>query len=288
MQQRYFSPRQVARAIRVSEASVKRWCDRGGLACERTAGGHRRIPLSTVVEFLKSDGRDLVEPELLGLPANVGSGELPIARAQDEALDSLLTGDEPRLRALTVNLYLAGRSLMEICDRVLAPGCNALGDLWEHGQAAVYQERRACELCHRVLHELETLLAPPPAGARRALGGSPDHYSLSSGMVALVLRELGWRAESLGSGLPLDELALAAETERPELLWLCVSHVEDTRAFLREFQRLYQRVLLANVPLVVGGRALTPDLRSEMRFAVHCERLEQLAAFVQGLGTARR
>ncbi|REJ93532.1 MAG: helix-turn-helix domain-containing protein [Planctomycetota bacterium] len=45
------TPKQVARAISVSESSIKRWCDRGAIATQYTPGGHRRIPLSGLLEF---------------------------------------------------------------------------------------------------------------------------------------------------------------------------------------------------------------------------------------------
>ena len=48
------TPKQVARAINVSESSVKRWCDKGVIPTQYTAGGHRRIPLSGLMEFLRS------------------------------------------------------------------------------------------------------------------------------------------------------------------------------------------------------------------------------------------
>ena len=73
-QHRTFSPNQVGRAIGVSEASIKRWCDKGILSFRRTAGGHRRLPLHAIFDFIKENNFDLVQPGVLGLPATVGSG----------------------------------------------------------------------------------------------------------------------------------------------------------------------------------------------------------------------
>ena len=68
------TPKQVARAIGVSEASLKRWCDKGLIEMVRTVGGHRRLPLSSVLQFLRSSGHQLVRPEILGLPPTTGTG----------------------------------------------------------------------------------------------------------------------------------------------------------------------------------------------------------------------
>ena len=63
------TPKQVAYAIEVSESSVKRWCDRGLIASVRTAGGHRRIPLDRLVDFVRQGRYRLANPEAVGLPA---------------------------------------------------------------------------------------------------------------------------------------------------------------------------------------------------------------------------
>ena len=66
------SPKQVARAIQVSESSIKRWCDKGVIPTKYTAGGHRRIPLGGLMDFLRSTKHTIAQPEILGLPATTG------------------------------------------------------------------------------------------------------------------------------------------------------------------------------------------------------------------------
>ncbi len=43
------TPKQVGRALDVSESSLKRWCDNGEIATQYTAGGHRRIALTAML-----------------------------------------------------------------------------------------------------------------------------------------------------------------------------------------------------------------------------------------------
>ena len=62
------SPKQVARAIGVSESSLKRWCDQGLIETVRTAGGHRKMAIAEVLRYVREQDHNLVSPQILGLP----------------------------------------------------------------------------------------------------------------------------------------------------------------------------------------------------------------------------
>src|SRR5919107_6359167 len=53
---KFLTTRRLARLWLVSEATVKRWADTGQLKSARTAGGHRRFPLSEVLRFQAERG----------------------------------------------------------------------------------------------------------------------------------------------------------------------------------------------------------------------------------------
>jgi excisionase family DNA binding protein len=278
------TPKQVARAIGVSESSLKRWCDRGLIPSVRTAGGHRRLPISGVLKYLRETQHPLVRPELLGLPPTSGQGKLVVERAADLFQGALLSGDEQQARQVIFDLYLAGQPLSSICDQVIATAFHNIGDAWHCGDVHVYQERRGCEVCSHVLHELRAVLAPAELDAPLAIGATPegDVYRIPGLMIEMVLRDNGWRAESLGSGLPFDSLAAAIEAQQPQLFWLSVSHVADEAAFLAGYQQL-QLSAPDTTAMVVGGRALTDSLRQQMRYSAFGDTLQHLENFVRTL-----
>lgn len=49
---------EIARILRVHPKTVARWCRTGQLDAMTTPGGHRRIPLATVVAFMRDMGFD--------------------------------------------------------------------------------------------------------------------------------------------------------------------------------------------------------------------------------------
>ncbi|MCE9554944.1 MAG: B12-binding domain-containing protein [Planctomycetes bacterium] len=281
---RLVTPRQVAQAIGVSESSLKRWCDQGLLRTVRTAGGHRRLPVEQVVQFLRQSGHTMVRPELLGLPSNTGQGPTIAARAEAGLREALIAGDEPSCRRITLDLYLSGHSASGICDRIVTPALHSIGDLWQCGDVEVFQERRACEFCQRILHELRTLLPAAEETAPQALGGTPecDPYTIPTAMVEITLRQAGWRAQSLGSRLPLPTLLTAIDRHRPQIFWLSVSHIDDEEQFLREYRQFYLHAH-QKTAIVVGGRALNDALRPQMEYAAFCDNLQHLESFADTL-----
>ena len=228
------SPKQVGRALNVSESSVKRWCDKGLIPTQYTAGGHRRIVMSDLVAFLRGSKHELVQPEALGLPATTGQTVRVVQRALEQITEALLAGDDDRCRQIIVNLYLAEHSVSVICDDVLAAAFRQIGDRWACGLAEIYQERRGCEIALRILHELRSLLPPPAADAQVAIGctASGDQYSLGTTMAELVLRDARWNAISVGDNLPFATISAAIREYRPALFWLSCSQIENDSDFL--------------------------------------------------------
>jgi methanogenic corrinoid protein MtbC1 len=288
-QQTTFSPRQTARAIGVSEASIKRWCDKGKLSYDRTVGGHRRLSLPVILQFIQDNEIKLRQPEVLDLPAAVGPGSRTLEQACQLYQEALERGDQARSLQIAFDMRLAGHSMAVIADKVVAPAFHALGERWQHGDIEVYQERRGVEITRRVLLRLKDTLASPEANASCAIGATPanDPYSLPGLMGELVLLELGWQAQFLGSQLPHATLEKAVQDLKPNMLWLSVSSVEDSEAFIKANGRLHALCLEHQCALVTGGRALTDALRPHIEYASYGDTLQHLRAFVQNLSVRR-
>ena len=286
----HLSPKKVARAIGVSESSLKRWCDRGLVEFSKTAGGHRRIQIASVVEFLRDSKHRLVEPAVIGLPEGTGTEEgISLDESQRQFLKALMEPNPELGRRLVVELHLAGHPISRICDSVIKPTFHQLGERWECQEIEVFQERVACEIATKLLFELGDMIpAVESLSANVAIGAAPeqDGYTLPTKMVELVFRQLGWQALSLGSLLPFPTLLKAVEQYRPRLFWLSVSRIENETDFLNALDS-FQRNLDPSIALVVGGRALTDSVRQRMRFAAYCDNLQQLESFAQSIAERR-
>lgn len=290
MAEEFFSPKQVAQAIGVSESSLKRWCDKGLIEVHRTAGGHRRLLLSQVMEFVRERGFNLENPQLLGLPTGLGQGETSLEKVREPFYQALKQGDELQCRRIVLDLFLAKTSVSTMCDDLIAPSMHTVGAHWECGSIEVYQERRGCEIIEHCLYELRGLLPAPPPNAPRATGGTPtsDPYRLPTLMVEMTLRERGWQAENLGTNLPADSLSQAIQDLKPRVFWLSVSTFDSETAFLESYQQIYQQAVKSNVAVVVGGAALTEAVRHKMQYSCFCDTLQHLVSFIETIYPPRQ
>ncbi|MEZ6094272.1 MAG: B12-binding domain-containing protein [Pirellulaceae bacterium] len=278
------SPRQVGEAIQISESSIKRWCDRGKIKASYTAGGHRRIHIADLVEFLRDSKYRLIEPEAIGLPEGVGAGKLDIQSGRDQFTDAIRAGDETRARSVVVELFLNNMSMAEICDQVFAPAFHVIGESWQDGNCEVYEERRACEIGRRVLSDLRELVPPLPTDAPVAIGGSPsgDYYDLPTQAVELVLQSTGIKAKSLGTNLPLDTLAKAIVAYRPKLVWISATFIDDVSRFVNEYRDFHDSIG-NECQIVLGGQAIDHEIEKLLPASHFSKDLSGLAKFASSV-----
>lgn len=258
------SPKEVALAIGVSESSLKRWADAGRIRVRRTAGGHRRIAIQEAIRFARENGFPVVRPDLLDLPE---AGRTPGASVElaslNEALYELLNaGEAEEVRAVLLELYLAGRPLSEVFDGPMRTAMERIGQEWRHGESGIYIEHRATDICIQAVTMVRGLIsgdgnvsADTDRDRPVAIGGSPAHdpYVLPSLMAATVLADLGFREVNLGPETPTRALIAAARHYRPALVWLSCS-VTDAVPPTGDLEGLASTVREWDGQIFVGGR----------------------------------
>ena len=180
-------------------------------------------------------------------------------------------------------MFLAGHSIGSICDEVIVPAMKAIGDGWCDGSVEVFEERRGCDIAIRLLFEMHSMIPRPKNDAPLAMGASveADPYSLPTRMVEIALTASGWNTESLGCGVPLRSLKKAILEKSPRLFWLSVSSIKDEETFVAEYLDLFDAC--DNLAIVLGGRALTEQLRARIQYTSYCENLQRLETFVKAI-----
>ena len=277
------SPKQVAQGIGVSESSIKRWCDSGVIRTVRTAGGHRRLQINSVVQFLRDGGHELIHPEALGLERAISSVRWTLPEARVRFRDALVAGDGALARNVVLGLYFANQPVSLIADQVIALAFHDIGDLWHCGDVEIYEERRSCEICLNALRDLGICLPSPADGAQSAIGGTleGDPYAIAVTLAELVLRDKGWEASALGNSLPTETLCTAIRDCQPRLVWVGVSFIPDETLLIDSMNQLFKCASEHGAALAIGGSAPGPELRRRLSCSTYCETFQHLEQFAE-------
>ena len=257
-----FSPKEVAQALGVSEATIKRWVDKNKLPAEKTLGGHRKITLKNLRDFCTASKYSIQKPEVLGLTASTGRQKDKIRIAQEELNTAFNTCSEEKIRGLLTNLALAEVPFHQIFDTVLTPALHQLGCDWYEGTIDAFQERRTIQICTRLLYSFESFFETPKENAPIALLGTlkNDPYIIPILMLETILRSKGWRTEFLGNDLELSSYGKAIELYQPELLAISCSGEREENELAQELRSLADFCDKEKPELLVGGRYITEEI----------------------------
>ncbi len=269
----YLSCKQTAEILKVSQSTIKRLCDDGVLVSMRTPGGHRRISLKSVHAWQCHTGREVTE--------EIGRRRDRLPLVDYEEFIKLLLGEQRVDLDEAVRRVRKRFSIAELCDHTLAPALIKLGWMHQHGEVDTYQLHAACQRVRSLLFRLSDDI-DDQGPLRRAVGASVvgDPADLSSLFVEVSLREIGWDAESLGADLSGASLGDAAKSRNAALVWVCYTHQQPREAVVEHNHQLNER-LPSDARLVIGGGALTPELRRSLVFHFFGDSLVHLISYVQ-------
>lgn len=266
----YLTSRELALILGVSESSVKRWVDDGLMPASRTAGGHRRIAVADVVDYIRKNHLPVLNAEILGFaetqtlrPDLLENGQLI-----DRLYNALLAGDAAIAAAMIHGPFLAGRPLSWIFDDLITTAMRRLGELWQQRPDGIMIEHRATEICVEAVMRLrQMIIAPEAAPVALGAGTAGDPYILPTMMAATVLRDMGMRDINLGPDTPLPALLQAARTEKPRLVWLSFSAIDSGSTVSSppngnlpqaNLTTLADELKSLGAALIIGGRELGP------------------------------
>jgi DNA-binding transcriptional MerR regulator len=258
---------ELSRRVGVSDHLLRAWETRYGLLNpSRSAGGYRlyseadadrirRMQVHLAAGLSAAEAAQTVLAEVDGPAAATaptdGVEVAELSRSLREALDAL---DEPAAQAVLDRL-LSELSLPTVLRDVVMPYLGDLGARWRDGSASVAQEHFASFV---IRGRLAGLARGWGSGrGPRAVLACPalELHDLALLVFGIMLNRQGWRIDYLGTSTPIEELARAAETTRPDLVVLAASS-RDVLEPLRD----QLAALAARFPLALAGAGVSAEL----------------------------
>ena len=295
-----FTIANVEKETGLSKDTLRMWERRYGFpAPERDPGGDRVYPAAQVerlrlIKRLIDQGHRpgqlmALSPEALRtLPAR-DTGDEPrravISAAGNQEIDELLAllkNHDAAQFQQRLQQTLARQGLGRFVMDTVAPLTRQVGQAWEDGRFAVFEEHLFTELTKRVLRQAIASLPPPNAGPRILLTSVPDEPHVLGLLMAEALFALeGAQCIPLGAQMPLLDIAHATAAHRADVVALSFSSAFPTRRVGPVLAQL-RELLPAEVAVWVGGDGAPPAATP-----LGVSRLRTLADGVEALGAWR-
>ncbi|HEU4767606.1 MAG TPA: B12-binding domain-containing protein [Pyrinomonadaceae bacterium] len=274
----------VAKLLRVSEATVKRWTDSGLLQSDKTAGGHRRFRLTAVASLRRElgigPGPDTPSRPASQEPANV------ILPAPEEFANTLLRADEKEAGAVLVQAYLSGAALTALFDETITPAMHHVGELWFKGSITVADEHLATRIVFSALQTLTAATMPvQPTGLKAICCGiEGDLHELPVQLARIILESEGWEVQSLGPNTPLFALTEMVARQRPQLVGISARSISDPVRATAEYRQLRKVTGKLGASVAIGGEGFRdPEFRERFPSEFYADNFAGFAKFTRAL-----
>jgi excisionase family DNA binding protein len=259
---------QAAARLGVGVSAVKRWAESGQLPCVKTAGGHRRFTVQSIVDFhaghAKQAAADTWSPWFAALAAP----------SSTFALLALLCEARATRGSWQQVMTLVGGLL------------TVVGERWERGELTVAHEHLVSAALERALAQIADTLPVPRTAPRCVLASvAGDVHTLGLSMAEVCLREMSWSSEWLGAPTATAHVLEHLRSRDIQMVALSASlWSSNKRALAREAKVIGEACRQARVPLVVGGRGAWPD---QLPYGQRLHDWEQFQRLLTALLTSR-
>lgn len=275
----------VARALGVSNATVKRWADDRMLSSEKTAGGHRRFRMEEVARFRRDLGVRTTSQEHATRERRSTARLLP-----PSIFDALIDGDEEAVTELLIGEHVRGRKLTMIFDDVICPAMRRVGELWYAGDLTVAHEHLATRTTIVAMQALRNVLASrePTEMFAVCCAVENDFHELPVLLAQMIVESEGWKVINLGANTPLFSLKETMTRYAPQLICIASTILFDVERAAREYQELHHAARKSGVKTVLGGAGfISNPVRKRFPADLHAKKFADLLKFITASNVAK-
>ena len=200
-----------------------------------------------------------------------------------------LAGDRAEaLRVVVDDGVRNGARVVDLQARVIRAAQQQIGVLWQRNQISIAQEHLATGIAQVVTARLFELAPLAKRNGKRVAVAcvEGERHEFPARLIADYLDQAGFTVRYFGADLPTDHLVRELAKNRPHVVALSATmsfHLPALRATIDAV-----RAELGNVPIIVGGHALSwsPALATELGVTTAAEEPDDVVATIQRMAEA--
>ncbi len=194
------------------------------------------------------------------------AGQAQGGSAKDRLYADVLKGSGGAIVEDTKKALAEGHEAKELLDGVLLPAINEVGELFDRGKYFLPQLIASAEAMKASIEYLEPLLMDKqsaremPTVVIATVEG--DIHDIGKNLVALMLKNYGFKVIDLGKDVPKEKIIEAAKEHHAQVIAL--SALMTTT--MRQMQQVidYARMQQVDARIIVGGAVITQEYADEI------------------------
>ncbi len=226
------------------------------------------------ITYIEHMNRLQEEGVLTAPQAVVKKADAPVKEAEDNSLSehvarlktALLKGKREQIKGIAQECLDKGEEASYLLNQVLIPGINEVGDLFEKGKYFLPQLIASAETMKEAIEVLEPILQSGndnrimPTIVIATVAG--DIHDIGKNLVALMLKNYGFKVIDLGKDVPSEVIIDTAIKEQAQIIAL--SALMTTT--MKEMDTIVKLAREKNVKakILIGGAVITQDYCDEI------------------------
>ena len=197
---------------------------------------------------------------------NTAQGKAVLSPERAGLYQAVMKGNRSGIAKITENALAAGEEPGELLNEILLPAINEVGELFDRGKYFLPQLIASAEAMKNSIEILEPLLLKGsdeqdmPVVVIATVEG--DIHDIGKNLVALMLKNYGFKVIDLGKDVPAQEIIDAAKKYNAKIIALSAL-MTTTMQRMREVVEEVKKIKLP-VKVMIGGAVITQEYADEI------------------------
>lgn len=173
----------------------------------------------------------------------------------------LIQGDQRGAAEIMEAVLRSGHDLYFLYLQVLSPAMSAIGARWAAGNLEIFVEHRASNIAMRLIGQFGPRFARRGVSKGTVVLGSPadEMHTLSTSMVADLIRFEGWNVSDVGANMPAEAFAEAIR-QGEDVVAVCIGvTMPGSLPAAQATIGAIRKVVPGDLPILVGGAGVASD-----------------------------